>query len=327
MAVLDVAYAYDTNGQLVKTQTGSLAPMLNVYDDPLYSSTQQGLDLNGDGQLGANDRRVHHISNFASRDGAWWKYSEVDTYADDGTTIPMSRTWVRITGFSGASVPSSTGLSISGSVLGETIAQDADGNESEDFTYVDRANGAQTSVVVSPLAAQASITSMLGGEPIKTVSASGTDTELGLDALHRVVRIYDRTRTDDNGTNLSYEPGSTRVHEADDDLGNLVTRYTYDAAGRVREEETPSINYSAAGQPGAYSPTTTTKTCYQYNTMGQLTHVWGDTGYPVKYSYDNYGDKVVQYTYRGFPTWDVEQPTLGADPLVLAVGRRSDVFH
>ncbi len=311
---LDVTYTYDSNGQLIKTQTGSLAPVLYVYDDPLYSSTQQGLDLDGDGQLGVNDRRVHHLSNFALRHGDWWKYSETDTYLDDGTTVPMSKTWVRLTGFTGASVPSSTGLSVAGSVLGETIAQDADGNESENFIYVDRANGAQSSVDVSPLAAQASVTSMLGGEPVKTVSASGTDTELGLDALHRVIRIYDRTRTNDTGVNLDYVSGTERVQDACDNLNNLVARYTYDAAGRVREEDKPLISYTAAGQPGAYNSTNTTKTCYQYNPLGQVTNVWGDTAYPVKYVYDNYGDRVAQFTYRNFPAWDVEQPALGTDP-------------
>lgn len=311
-----VVYTYNDKGQRIKVQTGGLAPTLYVYD-PSGRLTEKGTDLDGDGQLGGADRIERWVAKYGQRDSAWWVYAESYVYPENSgdNGVLMSKSWTRETGFGSVSVPSSSQIPVTGQAISEVITQDADGNESRNLVFVNRDEGNQTSVATSPLAAQPSVTRSIGGIPVEEVTPSGVLTKLELDALQRVTRVDDRTRTSaDSGVNFVYDTGQTRVHETHDDLNHLSARYTYDAAGRVRKVEKPRINYTAPGQPAAYDGNVTTTTCYQYNQRGQLTHTWGDDVYPVKYEYDSYGDKVSQRTYRSFGTWAPEQPALGSDP-------------
>ncbi|HTB81964.1 MAG TPA: RHS repeat-associated core domain-containing protein [Opitutaceae bacterium] len=308
-------YTYNDKGQRAKVQTGGLAPVLYVYD-LMGRLTEKGTDLDGDGQLGSADRIERWVSNHGQRDGAWWVYAESYVYPENSgdNGVLESKSWTRETGFDSVSVPSSSQIPVTGQAISEVITQDADGNESRNLVFVNRDEGNQTSVATSPLAAQPSVTRSVGGIPVEEVTPSGVLTKLDLDALQRVIRVYDRTRTSADGVNFVYDSGQTRVHETYDDLNHLSARYTYDAAGRVRKVEKPRIDYTAPGQPAAYDANVTTTTCYQYNQRGQLTHTWGDDVYPVKYEYDSYGDQITQRTYRSFGTWAPEQPALGSDP-------------
>ena len=41
-----------------------------------------------------------------------------------------------------------------------------------------------------------------------------------------------------------------------------------------------------------------------YNPTGQVTHIWGDTDYPLHYVYNAYGERIEQHTYRGGSNWN-----------------------
>lgn len=311
---LTITSNYNSKGQLSKTQTSGLAPTLYVYD-AMGRLMEQGLALGGGDVLTDSDRRERRVSDYRERDGAWWQYSESYSYPDASSTgVVVNRTWARQTGFSGVSAPACSTLPVVGSAMGETITQDMAGNETRSQIFVQRGEGNLTSVAISPLASQPAITRSVGGVTVKSVSASGVVTTFDVDNLLRVIRVWDRTRTSADGVNFVYDTGKSRIHETYDNRGKLGTRYTYDAAGRVRMEEKPLITYGAPGQPATWDGSSTTKACYAYNLRGQLTHVWGDQLYPIKYVYDGYGDRTTQYTYRSFENWTVEQPELGNDP-------------
>lgn len=45
-------------------------------------------------------------------------------------------------------------------------------------------------------------------------------------------------------------------------------------------------------------------TRYLYNDQGQVTHIWGDSVYPVQYEYDGYGQRTKMHTFQGGTGWN-----------------------
>lgn len=327
---LEIVYTYNAKGQLEKTQASGLAPTIFVYDT-LGRLSEQGLALTDGVTLGIADRRSKVVSDIRHRNGdtAWWAYSANYAYPDgDSAGVVVSQTWDRLTGFATVSAPASPLLSVPGVAIAEAYAKDASGNESRSLVFLDRTAVNATSVTKNPTASNPEVTRIVGGIPVKSVSSSGVATEYGFDALHRVTEVIDRTRTATySGPNLSYITNTTRIRESIDNAGVLAARYTYDSAGRIRQEEYPLIDYTAPGTPDTYSAASTTKTCYNYNARGQLTHAWGDTTYPTKFEYDaTFGDRTKQRTYRSFPEWTATWPTTpGADPEFWPADTASDL--
>jgi RHS repeat-associated protein len=302
-----VEYTYNNKGQLASTQPTGLAATTYIYD--AFGRLSDTL---------AGNRHESVLTDYRQRanDTAWWKYEETHAHPDGNTTVPVKKTWTRITGHASAALPSGTALTLAGSVLSEVITQDSAGNESRGLVLVHRDTARRFSVSVNPLASCAAVELSLGGLPVKSVSSAGVTGETVYDSLHRPVRQEDRTSASapHTGSHLTYIPGSTRPYETFNDLGHLVSRKSYDAAGRVISVEKPLVAYTAAGEPAAYSAASVTHTHYHYNIRGQLTHTWGDATQPVKNEYNVYGDLIKQHTYRAFAGVGAATGQPGGDP-------------
>lgn len=315
---MEVTSTYSLSGQLGRTQTAGVAATRYRYD-PLGRLEEKFVDLDDDGVIDENEKRERIVTDIRHRnsDSDWWEYSETLSY-DDGSSAgtTASRSWKRKTGFTSVAVPPSPYLATPGTVVAESFMEDALGNATRSVFCVDRGHAISSWIQVAPTASQSEVARSRNGLTWRTASAAGVAAVYTFDALDRLSVISDRTRTATYlGPNYSYIAGGNRVESRWDNSGILVVRYEYDAAGRVRLEERPTIDYPSPGTPAAYNPTALSKACYHYNTRGQKTHVWGDTVYPVKYGYDAvFGDLISETTYRTFPAWSAAWPAPDSDP-------------
>ncbi|OAM91696.1 RHS repeat-associated core domain-containing protein [Termitidicoccus mucosus] len=301
-----VEYTYNNKGQLASTQPAGLAATTYEYDS--FGRLR-------DTYTGSRHESV--ITDYRQRtnDTAWWRYEETRAHPDGNTIVPTKKTWTRLTGHSSVALPSAPALTLAGSVLGEVITQDSAGNESRGLVLVHRDSARRFSVSVNPLASCAAVELSLGGLPVKAVSSAGVTSETRYDSLHRPIKQIDRTSPDGaTPQHFTYVPGSTRPYETFNDLGHLVSRKSYDSAGRVVSVAKPIVAYTAAGAPAAYNAASVTYTHYHYNIRGQLTHTWGDATYPVKNEYNAYGDLIKQHTYRSFVGVGAATGSPGGDP-------------
>ncbi len=290
---------YNARGQLVKTAADSLAPSLYTYDGNGIM-TRSGLDVDRNDTLGSADRinaftygyrkDTSVWAPYSSDDATWWNYSESLAFPyEDNTEQVLTRTWSRVTNFNLVSRPAG----VVGDAIAEAVAADIHGNRSVSQSYLDRASGTITTVVYAPFATQPAITVAVAGRVTSQTSAAGVQTSFTYDSLGRPVKTTDRTTNGYIGNNVAYYPGTTRISTITDNRGVRQHAYAYDLAGRVIRDDTPRID------PATGATTSYNAAHFAYNTRGQLTHVWGDVPYPVKYEYDaNYGDRIAQFTYR-----------------------------
>jgi len=229
-------------------------------------------------------------SRYAGDNTTLWDYSETKAYPTDAGVV-QTRTWKRVTNFSAVSAPSG----VTGIAIAETVAADANGNRSATQIFLDRANAKVTTVIWSPFASQPSISVAIAGRLVQQTSSADVTVTYGYDAVGRVISTTDRTGTR-SVTYCSYtdSEGNSRttgfLHTVIDAAGVTQHTYSYDSAGRLKQDQTPRVvNGSISGTNSSY---------FAYNDRGQLTHIWGDVPYPVKYVYDIYGDRTDQYTYR-----------------------------
>ena len=71
-----------------------------------------------------------------------------------------------------------------------------------------------------------------------------------------------------------------------------------DAAGN-----TTTYDYTSSGRLAWVKNALNKYTYYDYNTRGQVTRTWGDTGYPIEKGYDSYGQMTMLKTYRAGTGW------------------------
>ncbi len=262
-----------------ETKVGSTAialPRIFKYDDGGYARLiREGLDANGNGVLEPSTDYDVKEYEFAFQTGApnystnLYRYEGVKIWPHDGTSASTSR-------FASQTYTQVTGLG--STTIAHAISRDFDQNITDSTTTVDRTS---KKVTVSTTASGTTATLQqvtLNGLPIRSVNAQGHVTLQTYDALGRVQATDDpRIGTTDH----EYHANTTllKLTTAPD---TRTTQYAYDTAGRVKSQTNPDGKM-------AY---------FQYDPAGNLTHQWGETVNPVKYVYNELGQKTEMHTYR-----------------------------
>ena len=260
-----------------ETKVGTTAitlPRLFQYDS--YARlVREGLDENGNGVLDpSTDYEVkeyewsyqtgapNHAANLYRYEGVKvWPYAG----ANASTSRFASQTYTQVTG-------------LGPSTMAHVVSLDFDQNITDSTTTIDRA-GRKVVVSTTTTGTTATLQEVrLNGLPIKSVNAQGHATLQTYDALGRLEAIDDPRI---GPTSHEYHSDTTLVESiTGPDL--RTTQYGYDAAGRVISQINPDG-----------------KTAYfQYDAAGNLTHQWGETVNPVKYVYNDLGQKTEMHTYR-----------------------------
>ena len=213
--------------------------------------------------------------------GEWSSTERVRAYvlgADGGVDEVSTRT---VTASDPAVAPlcESVAKRVSGLTLAENariVSVDVRGNETVTRVAVDPARQARTEAVVLPGLSNVATNWYVDGMLASNVSHSSVLVQVRRDALRREV-----ARVDGRGSETRTEYDALgRVAATVDALTNATT-YAYDAMGRV------SAVTNALGHA----------TVYEYDLRGRKTYEGGAT-YPVRYTYDIFGNKVTMMTYR-----------------------------
>ncbi|MBR0457787.1 MAG: hypothetical protein IJJ26_00985 [Victivallales bacterium] len=275
-AVITQQNYFDTNGHIVKTTQTALADTIYEYDE-LGELVCTGQDADGNGTLNlvSNDRITETSTTYMQdNDDAWWLRSEQKLYAtaNDATPTTVSTSERRISGFAN-------------SVVSETRETDVHGNTTVSTTAINRATKTVTTESLSPESTVAEQQVTVNGLTISVRSKSNLTTTFGYDGLRRRVSVTaPRTGT----STIAYDAAGQL--SAETDAAGNTTSCGSDNAGRLAWKKNALNKYAR----------------YAYNQRGQQTRVWGDTEYPVEYSYDQYGQKVAMTTFRTGNAWSGE---------------------
>jgi RHS repeat-associated protein len=277
-ATITTEFYYNNYGQLwKKTQTG-LADTLYEYDS-VGNMTRSGLDISDNGtlDLASADRISDRDTVFSLVSTDWWQITTNKTYAttDSSTSTTTSITKKRLTG-------------LASGTISETKTTDIHGNETVATTTVNRATKTLTQTVDVPNSSIDGQTIKVNGLVTSSRSTSNLTTTIAYDGLGRRTSVTD-PRTGSAST-VYYTAGAGKI-------GKVYT--VTDAASKVTTYDYNTTTGRLAWVQNALSK----KTYYDYNDRGQITNVWGDTGYPIEKAYDIYGQNTTLKTYRAGTGW------------------------
>jgi RHS repeat-associated protein len=276
-------FIHDSRGLLIKTITPGIAPTLNVYDE-LGNLVMSGLDVDGNELLepASLDRITVVDTSYSYQDQQWWRRTESKVYAENGsdTQIIMSVRRDQLTGLG------------EGGLTARNVVEDGHGNQTITETYINRGEKIRTTSITAADATHSAETTTANGLLVSSRTKEGIQTTYGYDDLGRRISQTDpRTGT----TSIHYD-GSNQMDYREDSANNR-TSYEYDpATGRL------SAEINAAGKA----------TRYDYNDRGQMTHQYGEVPYPVRFVYNDYGEKIEQQTFRSGEEWAAESWPAGA---------------
>ena len=267
---------YDNVGRLHRTTQTGLADTLYEYDE-LGEPVRTGQDADGNGtlDLASSDRITETTSAYTRGSGNdWWLRSTQKVYAtvNDSTPTMVSASERRLSGFASG-------------VVSEAHETDIHGNTVVTTTAVNRAAKTVTVESLSPESTVAEQQVTVNGLVVSIRSRSNLTTTFDYDGLRRRVSVT-APRT---GMSVVTYNAAGQVGSETDAAGN-TTSYAYDSAGRLAWKR------DALGKCARYA----------YNPRGQQIRVWGDTEYPVEYSYDQYGQKIAMTTFRTGTSWNGE---------------------
>lgn len=261
------------------------APTITVYD-AVGEPKLTGLDVDNSEFLepaSAKDRITGTRKSAIYSDSAWWATSETYTYSTAGSSTEtiLGKTWTRLTG-------------LTGGLVGETRSWDVEGNLTRRTVERDRVSRTVTTRTWLPGIANPQIDVSIDGLAVSSTAPDGLIATTTYDALRRP----SVTTTPRSGS-----AGGTRAVTTTyqtDGLGteatNLVWKVT-DAESRTTIYEKDDV---------ARTVTTTNPdgkaVVQKANLRGQVTHVYGAATSPVRYVYDDYGQRIEQHTFRSTST-------------------------
>ncbi|MGB0370139.1 MAG: RHS repeat-associated core domain-containing protein [Opitutales bacterium] len=276
-------YTYDERGLLVTQSEPGLASTVFEYDS-LANSVRTGLDVDGDGvlQLLSVDRITDNDTFFeqdASRDNAWYEVSTVTTYPDENSdrSVIVSRMAEKSSGFTLATEH--------GDLVSETIARDIHGNETVVTTYAERSTKTAKAITNSPGSTIDSVRTVVNTLLISENSHTSTEAVIFYyDALDRPTGMLDPRNA--QPSRIIYVPRTSLVASEIDAAQNLTT-YTYYPQ-----------NSLGAGLVHSVTDALGKKSFRAYDELGREEYIWGETVYPQRFTYDEYGQTETLSTWR-----------------------------
>ena len=271
-AILATVNAYDSFGRLVSTSADYEPTVEYTYDvlgNRVATTKTVGRAVPSAPQGGPASvpaetewRKTETLSSFVLDDSIIWLTQTNIVSCSDSSIAPLVTSSARqLTGLI-ATLPA------------RLRSFDVRGNVTETETLVD--SSFVTSRQTVPYATNMPLSLSRYGVSLKDVSVSAVTNTVAYDALGRQV-----AQTDGRGNTRRTEYNSLGQRSASiDALGNRTT-YAYDQFGNLASVTDPLGN----------------ATVYEYNLRGRKTYEGGAT-YPVRYTYDIFGNKVTMTTYR-----------------------------
>ncbi len=265
-AVLSTVHTYDSFGRIVST-SADYEPCTEYTYDTLGNRTATtrlvGLAVPSEPQSGSTEwRKTESFSSFVMDDSAIWLTQTNIVSCSDASIAPLVSSSARqLTGLT-ASLPA------------RSHTTDIRGNVTENQLNV--SVPVVTSSQVVPYATNRPLTVSRYGVEIQTVSVSAVTNTVAYDSLGRQIAHIDGRG---NTTHTEYNNRGQRSASIDA-LGNRTT-YAYDQFGNLASVTDPLGN----------------ATVYEYDLRGRKTYEGGAT-YPVRYTYDIFGNKATMMTYR-----------------------------
>lgn len=279
-----VTNSYDSKGQLsVVTATGS-RPVRFGYN-PLLGWTEQGVDLNNNGQLdfsGMDPIRTRDIQFVKDGSNHWWRVETNGAFATDNsdTHTAFAVVETRLSGYSGSQLSQVRTKDAAGAITG---------NKTVRTTVFDWGAKKLVTTVDYPHATNDETITLLNGKLEKVTTAQGLLFKVGYDQFGREVSREDPRK---GISEVEFVSGSNDVwrvrNEVDKAASAWTKTHTYDSAGRVATE---------TNRLGMV-------TRYAYSSRGELTRRWGSGTTPVQFEYNSSGQRTKMHTYRGGSGWN-----------------------
>jgi len=271
---------YNSYGQLANQDTTSgssrISPTHLFSYDTYGRLLRDALDANSNGSIDLSSDFGIKEYEFSYQQGApgcstsdWYLYEGQKIWPYDGAKAESYR-------YASQSYTQLSGLTAG--TVGHAVALDFDRNRSEATSTLARSNKQLTVNTVVTGSTQTVQAVTLNGLVVSSTNAQGQTTSVAYDGLSRKL-----TSTDPRigATTFTYHSGTALVQWTTGPDGRSIG-YGYDSAGRVNATVDP------AG-----------KTAYfLFNPAGNLLCQWGDTVNPVRYEYNDLGQKTIMHTYR-----------------------------
>ena len=267
-AVLATTNTYDTLGRLVSI-TADYEPTVEYTYDTLGNriATTRRVDAAATGTtsillVDAEWRKTETLSSFVLNDSiVWFTQTNIVSCSDSAIAPLITSSARQLTGLT-ASLPA------------RSRSFDVRGNVTENETLFDSAFAVSRQTL--PYATNKPLALSRYGVSLMDVSVSAVTNTVAYDALGRQI-----ANTDGRGNTRHVEYNSFGQRSASiDALGNRTT-YAYDQFGNLSSVTDPLGN----------------ATIYEYDLRGRKTYEGGAT-YPVRYTYDIFGNKTTMMTYR-----------------------------
>lgn len=267
-------YFYNTKKQLVKMTTTGEASRLYEYDE-LGNLTRSGQDADESGtlELASADR----ITDIEQISDATWSTVTTKVYAVVNSAEPTT-----------VSTEKKRQSGWSDNVVAEVRRTDVFGNEIIQTRSINRVAKTIADTITYPDSTISRQSITVNGLLQSVRSKSNLMTTYGYDELGRMIAV---TEPRIGTTTITYHTtaGKNGLRANVTNAAGNVTSYDYDSSsGRLLWEKNALNQY----------------TRYAYNAFGQVTKIWGDTQYPVEFSYDVYGQKTTMRTYRENAAWN-----------------------
>ncbi len=261
-AVLATVHIYDSFGRLVSTSADFEPTTEYTYDTLGNRIATTKVVGRGDPTAPSEWRKTEATSSFSSLEGSIWLTQTNIVSCSDSSIAPLVSSSARqLTGLSSA-------------LPARSRTTDVRGNVTINEMFID--SSLATSRQTVPYATNKPLSFSRYGVSLMEVSVSAVTNTVAYDSLGRQI-----ANTDGRGNTRHVEYNALGQHSASiDALGNRTT-YAYDQFGNLASVTDPLGN----------------TTVYEYDLRGLKTYEGGAT-YPVRYTYDIFGNKATMMTYR-----------------------------
>ncbi|MGH8017382.1 MAG: RHS repeat domain-containing protein, partial [Opitutaceae bacterium] len=271
---------YNAQGRLANSWRSGEPAVHRAYN-PLLGWSAQGVDFNYNGALDyAGMDPISFAESYFLRDGAgaWWLVQAAGDYGSDNndTQHETAATETRLCGYNG-------------SELSTLRTRDRFGQVTTTTTAFDWNNKQLTTTTDLPHATNHEVSLLRNGRLAQTTTAQGLVYTFRHDQFGREDGRHDPRK---GWTARVFYDHTNYVLAEADEADNAASRWTrtygYDWAGRVVSTT------NAAGKSDYFA----------YTSRGELSHQWGQTVHPVRYEYNNRGQRTKMFTYRDGSGWE-----------------------
>ena len=268
-------------------------PVLFEYGN-LGQLTKRGQDVNGDGaplEITDDDVIAEFENDFEKVGSIWYQRSATHGYLNDSNTkVLLSESLTRMN--------FDSTVHTHGLLASESTVVSGTGASQITSVYINLAMNKRTVVTDSGGSDLLGVDVYTKGLLTSSSSTALEDPiDYGYDNFNRLLTIKDpRTQSQETRRyNSVGQVDQTRIVNGSDQI--MLTDLVYYPTGEAGAGQVKEVTDTFDGAA-------TAKTFLKYDLLGNLTHRWGDRGYPVRYAFDERSRLSSLFTYRGGDNWD-----------------------